>query len=488
MRPFAVAPALLASLLVACTLEASAARIDDGAQSEVRAPALAMIAGGPVLALYAGAGPGPDRVMARRSFDGGATWTGTAVPVSSMGTAADPDLITLSTGAAVACWTEMAADGGLSVRASRSADQGVAWTSPAGLWSAGSGIDHAHATLAPAGTICFAALTTVPAGGLVVLRSADAGATWVELLHAPDAAASTGTPPAIVASGAGEVAVAWGDLSGRVYLRRSVDDGTSWGTAIELTAPEHRAAHPALAGGSGGYSAALVRASVPAGASEIVVRASPDGATFGPAVRLDDGSVGVRSAPRLVAGGGSLLATWIEQRAAGWELWWSRSSDGGVSWSLAARVAEAEAVVRPWGVPATDLLALSGGGLVAWSDGRDAGGYDRVEVMALGFDPAALEPPGSGSPAAFRLHATGSPGPNPGVTWSSAITGPVSVELIAVNGRLLGERSVEGDAAGRSRVDLASFGVLASASPGIYWLRVRSAAGDVLVRQVVCVR
>lgn len=194
----------------------------------------------------------------RRSTDDGLNWGHDEVVVSS-GTAQYPCSLERAGSALSLIWPD-ARNGGWEIYCKRSADGGDTWseeqrlTPEVDLFRMGTAADGEtlHVTWATRSLVVATPAGTHTWGEVHYLRSTDGGLTW-------DAPVRMSTPDGMamrpgVAASAGRVYLIWFDqrdktslLDWRIYVRRSLDGGMTWGPESELRrAPERFPHHPQI--------------------------------------------------------------------------------------------------------------------------------------------------------------------------------------------------------------------------------------------------
>jgi hypothetical protein len=249
--------------------------------------------------------------------------------------------------------------------------------------------------------------------------------------------------PVIAAGPGGRVLVAWWDVGrGNIMADSSSDGGLTWGTDARVNAiagstrpnpfSPWEASLPSIAmDGSGGLFVAWPDRA--AGNLDIAVARSDDGGhTWSNPVRVNDDNSGKDQwMPSLVIdGSGVLHATWMDARTGNLNVFYSRSGDGGRTWTTNVRVTTAETPIKY--IRPGDYLGLAAGpnGSVyaAWTDGRgsDLDIYFARALRMSGDDPPwaafTLFPATGNLTTIFAANATGSwdledPGPLLQVRW-----------------------------------------------------------------------
>jgi hypothetical protein len=278
----------------------------------------------------------------------------------------------------------------------QSNDRGVTWLSEQRLTP--DDVDGAHqAIAASAGRVHVVWGSRRDGQAEVYTRaSTDSGTTWASALRVSDLPYESWVSTVAVA---GErVYVAWvdyGDANEEEYLRRSSDGGVTWEPPFRLTedAADSWAGSIAVSGSTVHYTwfdrrdagvtdsevehalnRALALVGVPASAPP---PRDPAVYYLNPFMERIQQKVAQlqAAAPRWVQEGGDprqleaafvLFKQTVERWSAGWEIYYKRSADGGVTWEPDARLTAAPNVsLRP------SIAALGRNVHIVWFDGRD---------------------------------------------------------------------------------------------------------------------
>lgn len=201
-------------------------------------------------------------------------------------------------------------------------------------------------------------------------RSTDAGVTWGEDVRLTNSAYSY--DPCITMKGS-VVHIVWQELCDgyyEIYYKRSTDGGITWDADTRLTSNTSDSWNPSIA--VTGSAVHVVWEDERQGNSEIYYKGSNDGGTtWGTDNRLTNDPSDSWN-PSVAVSGSVMHVAWYDNRngSGNWEIYYKRSSDGGVSWGDETRMTNNTHVSR------YPCIAVSGSMVhLVWHDDRD-GNYD----------------------------------------------------------------------------------------------------------------
>lgn len=260
-------------------------------------------------------------------------------------------------------------DGNREIYYQRSIDGGVEWGPPIRLTKdAAASVNPSIA--AEANFVHVAWWDDRDGSPKVYVRSSrDAGATWGakrRISQSPGAAF-----PSIAVQGS-RVFVVYVDVSvghAEVYFTRSLDQGNSWATPVRLSALPWSSYTPTVAASGGNVYVAWtdtrVAMTVDTLEEEYFRHSADGGITWDLEVRLTR-ALGNSWAPSLAAQGEEVGIAWFDDRSGDWEIYFKRSTDGGLTWSVDRRL------TRSAGPSLRPSLARYGSALhLAYWDHRD---------------------------------------------------------------------------------------------------------------------
>ena len=181
---------------------------------------------------------------------------------------------------------------------------------------------------------------------------------------------SLSLPTAWCVKGSGNfVHVVWiDDRNGtkQIYFKQSLDAGSTWGTDFRLTNTAFNSYNPSI--GVSGQTIHVAWVDDRDGNEEIYYkRSDDDGATWSTDVRLtnDINSSGYSS---LAVSGQYVHVVWEDNRDGNYEVYYKRSTDGGLSWGPDTRLTNDASYSSPPSVSESDSLVH-----VVWTDNRIGG-------------------------------------------------------------------------------------------------------------------
>lgn len=203
-------------------------------------------------------------------------------------------------------------------------------------------------------------------------RSLDGGATWGEDVRLTFNAAPSEDPCVAVSGSA--IHVVWSDIrdgNWEVYYKRSVDGGTSWGADTRLTIDANESVSPSVA--VSGITVHIVWQDTRDANDEIYYKRSSDGGvTWSADTRLTNTET-ASEIPCIAASGQRVFIAWEEETSGEgtYEIYHRGSADGGSTWGAATRLTwdDAESL-------APCIAAFGNSVHVAWYDDRD--GYEEI--------------------------------------------------------------------------------------------------------------
>jgi Secretion system C-terminal sorting domain/BNR repeat-like domain len=197
-------------------------------------------------------------------------------------------------------------------------------------------------------------------------RSTDAGISWSADTRLSNGPAESHS--ASVAVSGSVVIVVWNDSRDghwELFYMRSTDGGISWGTETRLTANDSFSSSNPVAASIGSVFH-LIWEDGRDGNEEIYYKRSTDGGlSWSTDVRLTNNTA-VSYSPSITVSGSVLHVVWYDDRDGNNEIYYKRSTDGGISWGADTRLSS-----TPYVSEATTVAASGSNVHVVWADERD---------------------------------------------------------------------------------------------------------------------
>jgi len=188
----------------------------------------------------------------------------------------------------------------------------------------------------------------------------------VRMTNDPGTSFTAGTSTSSIASNGSFVHVVWWDnrnTDWEIYYKRSTDNGTSWSSDIRLTNVAGNSYVPTVA--VSGSVVHVVWQDQRDGNREIYYKRSTDGGvTWGSDTRLTNDPATSES-PSVAVSGQTIHIAWYDRRDGDEEEYYKRSTDGGVSWEADTRLTDDP--ISTW----DPSISVSGQVVhVVWQDSR----------------------------------------------------------------------------------------------------------------------
>ncbi len=257
-----------------------------------------------------------------------------------------PDLARDSAGGLHLVWEDVLASAKWEVFYAYSSDGGATWTAPRAILHPSTAFRYPARIAAASPTEVHAVWRESKEGengdSIVYGRTTDRGASWT--LTTLASFPYDENRPAVARSSSGRVHVVWTrDFAGVFYA-----NSANWSAVArisDVSAAQFGDAPRIVAGAANAVYA--IWTDNRSGTWNVYVDRSADGgSTWGADVRIN-GVAGAQDAPSLaVAGSGALIAAWRDDRnqaTSGYDVYVSRSTDGGASWSAPVAIASPQA-------------------------------------------------------------------------------------------------------------------------------------------------
>ena len=307
---------------------------------------------------------GNDEIYYKRSSNGGVSWGADTRLTNDIDRSGPPSL-SVSGSYLHVMWTDYR-DGNPEVYYKRSTDNGANWGGDVRL------TNDPALSYSPSGEVSGSSVQVVwydfrdGQEEIYYKRSTDGGTTWSTDTRLTNDPAISFIPSVTITGNI--VNVFWTDSRDgnfEIYTKRSTDGGTNWGTDTRLTNDTLTswfctAAFNGLAGN-------LVWTDNRNGNNETYYKRSTDGgANWGADVRLTNNSADSYR-PSVTVSGSDVHIVWTDNRDGNYEIYYKRSTDGGLSWGSDLRLTNGSGDSFNSTISASATTGLH----VAWWDDRD---------------------------------------------------------------------------------------------------------------------
>jgi len=337
---------------------------------------------------------GNDEIYYKRSTDGGTSWSADIRLTNNSQSSENPSVAVSGANIHVA-WHDNR-DGNLEIYYKRSTDGGLTWGADTRL-SSSPGLS-ARPSVAVSGSDVQVTWDDDRDGNWEIhhKRSIDGGLTWgtdARLTNNPGAS----NLPSIAVS-TSNVHLVWDDTrdgNDEIYYKSSTDGGATWGADTRLTNNSFASYYPSVA--VSGANIHVVWYDGRDGNFEIYYKRSTDGgASWGTDTRLTVNTA-FSFYPSVAVSGSNIHVVWEDERNGNFEIYYKRSTDGGISWGADTRITnDNNGSFRSY-------VTVSGAYVhVVWYDGRDENAEIYYKRDPLG-NPVGITNIGSGIPGEFSL-------------------------------------------------------------------------------------
>ena len=306
---------------------------------------------------------GGSEIYYKRSTDGGVSW-GMDTRLSNAAGLSEFPSISASASDVHVCWGDER-DGALEIYYKRSTDGGMSWGADTRLTYAAA--YSSYPSTAVSGPIVHAAWEDARDGDLEIYykRSTDGGTSWGADTRLTNSVGGSENP-SIAVSGT-VVHVVWNDDrdgNNETYYKRSTDGGVTWGADTRLTNDRADGSRSALF--VAGPEVHVVWYDERDGNREIYYKRSTDaGVSWGADTRLTI-DLAPSNNPTVSVSGPIVHLVWHDERDGNKEVYYKRSTDGGLNWGADTRITNAA------GTSGRPSVSVSGQAVhVVWYDDRD---------------------------------------------------------------------------------------------------------------------
>ena len=306
---------------------------------------------------------GDSEIYYKRSTDGGASWGADTRLSNAVGLSEFPSIAASSTDVHV-FWGDTR-HGEFEIYYKRSTDSGTSWGADTRLTN---DVDYSsYPSAAVSSQFVHAAWEDFRDGDLEIYykRSSDGGTSWGADTRLTNSAGDSENPSVAVSGTV--VHVVWNDDrdgNNETYYKRSTDGGATWGVDTRLTNdPAHGNLSSLFVAGAEVH---VVWYDERDGNREIYYKRSTDaGVSWGVDTRLTIDPAPSNN-PSVSVSGLIVHLVWHDERDGNKEIYYKRSTDGGLTWDADTRLTNAA------GTSGRPAVSISGQAVhVAWYDDRD---------------------------------------------------------------------------------------------------------------------
>lgn len=310
--------------------------------------------------------PGNDEIFFSRSSDGGSGWSPAVNVSANPGISFTPVVGVDDTGNINAAWWDTSLTN-REIFFSRSTNEGVTWSPPADLTHNSGRSDEPAMAVSCSGNIYLVWEDKTPGNwDILFTRSTDGGANWSPLRNVSHNPAPSSWP-AIAVDHNGHINVVWNDYtsgSRRVFFSRSVNGGNTWSQAVNVYNQAGLSGYAAVAVDGDGNILLVWTFSTTVERKIYFSRSTDKGLTWSQPVNVAPQSQDAVFPDIAVDNVGNINVAWWDQVQGNQEIYFSRSVDNGATWTEALNISD-----NAWD-SAFPAIAVDEGGYVylVWFD------------------------------------------------------------------------------------------------------------------------
>ncbi len=305
----------------------------------------------------------PTEIQYKRSTDGGITW-GADTRLTNLSTYSYQPSIAVSNQLVIVVWSVNSRD----IYYNRSTDGGLTWGTDTYLTTISTFNANPYPSVSLSGQTAHVVwLDTRNGSNVFYKRSTDGGLSWGSDTQLSTNLTTQFPYPSTSVNGSVVHAVWNNNNSGsyQVYYKRSTDGGSTWGAEVQLTSnTDGSFNYPSVS--VTGQNVHIVWNDNRDGNEEIYYKRSTDGGiSWGADNRLTNDPA-TSNYSQVTASGSAVHVVWNDFRDGNGEIYYKRSTDNGLSWSTDTRLTNDAAYSYD------ESIAVSGSFVhVVWTDWRD---------------------------------------------------------------------------------------------------------------------
>jgi len=173
-------------------------------------------------------------------------------------------------------------------------------------------------------------------------KSLDGGTTWGAAVRLTWTLSTTDYSPAIAIDSSDAIHVVWDDHTpggADIYYKRSLDGGATWSTGKKLAWTSGNCRNPAMAIDSSDTIHIVYYDDTPGNLELYYTRSEDGGATWSAAQRITWASGDSYNPAIAIDSGDTIHVVWHDFRSGDPKVYYMKSADGGMTWSAAKRLA-----------------------------------------------------------------------------------------------------------------------------------------------------
>jgi len=302
-------------------------------------PAIAADPFGCVHLVWQDGTPGNDEIYYKKSANGGDTWTAAKRISWTSGPSESPSIAADSSGGLHVVWHDYTS-GDYEIYYKKSVDGGTTWTTAKMISLTPHFSFLGNIAAGPSDSLFVVFRDDSPGlGDIYCTKSTDGGATWATSQRIAQTSGWSNYP-LIAVDPSGNLHAVWRDDTPgnqEIYYTKSSNAGASWTPAVRITWTSGASDLPSIAADPSGNLQVVWRDDT-SGNREIYYRKSTDGGTSWATVRRLTWTPSWTESPSITADSwGDLHVIWADQTD-GWEIYYKKSTDGGVNWAPNKRI------------------------------------------------------------------------------------------------------------------------------------------------------
>jgi hypothetical protein len=408
----------------------------------------------------------------KRSTDGGVSW-GTDTRLTNAPAESFSSSVSVSDSVVHVVWQDNRDGAPGEIYYKNSTDGGVSWGTDARLTNEIEGSWYPSVTVS--GAVVHIVWQNVLFGHWEIYykHSTDGGLSWGADAHLSNDTLVSWYPSVSVSDSV--VHVVWEDTrdgngEGEIYYKRSTDKGVNWGAETRLTNDTSYSNAPSVS--VSGSVVHVVWHDDRDGNTEIYYKRSTDGGiSWEIDTRLTNKNA-FSKFPSVSVSGSVIHVVWFDERdeVNNWEIYYKRSTDGGISWGADTRLTNNSADSQFPSVSVSDSVVH-----VVWFDDRD-GNHEIYYKRNPTDNVTGIENISSELPKEFNLEQN-YPNPfNPStkINYKISATGKISLKVYDVLGNEVATLVNEEKPAGSYEVTFNAEGL----ASGVYIYRLKSGSSS----------